>query len=255
MEFSPEILALLVGVAFLAGYIDTIAGGGGLLVIPALLAAGVPPAAALATNKLQASGGSLTASLYFIRRGLISPRRIGPAVAFAFIGALSGGWLLLQVDANLLKRVVPFLLVGVAIFLLVSPSLGKEQRPQRLSVAAFAVTAALGIGFYDGFLGPGTGMLLALAGVGLLGLNLVDATANAKVLNFASNIAALLLFSLLGEVLWLLGSLMLVGQVLGGYLGARTALKGGQKLIRWVVIGMCIVMCAKLLVDAFAAVP
>ena len=255
MEFSAEVLVLLVGVAFLAGYIDTIAGGGGLLVIPALLAAGVPPTVALATNKLQASGGSLTASLYFIRKGLISPRRIAPAMAFAFIGAMTGGWLLLQVDANLLRRVVPFLLVGFAVFLLVSPSLGEAQRPQRLSAAAFAATAALGLGFYDGFFGPGTGMLLALAGVGLLGLNLVDATANAKVLNFASNIAALLLFSMLGEVLWLLGSLMLGGQVLGGYLGAKTALRGGQTLIRRVVIAMCIALCAKLLFDTFAAAP
>lgn len=252
MEFSPEVLALLVGVAFLAGYVDSIAGGGGLLVIPALLAAGVPPVAALATNKLQASGGSLAASLYFVRKGRISPRRIGPAMAFAFVGALAGGWLLLQVDANLLRRGVPILLVGVAVFLLVSPSLGVERQPQRQSLAAFAATAALGLGFYDGFFGPGTGMLLALAGVGLLGLNLVDATAHAKVLNFASNSAALLLFSFLGEVLWLLGGLMLVGQVLGGYLGAKTALKGGQTLIRWTVIAMCIAMCTKLLFDALS---
>lgn len=254
MDFSPEVLLLLVGVAFLAGYIDSIAGGGGLLVLPALLAAGVPPAAALATNKLQASGGSLTASLYFIRKGLISPRQIGPAILFAFLGAMTGGWLLLQVDPGLLKRAVPILLLGVAVFFLVSPSFG-ERQPQRLSLAAFSATAALGIGFYDGFFGPGTGMLLALAGVGLLGLNLVDATANAKVLNFASNLAALLLFAMLGEVLWVLGGMMLVGQVLGGYLGARTALKGGQKLIRWVVIAMCVALCAKLLFDVFATGP
>src|SRR5688572_13168519 len=187
MEFSAEVLVLLVGVAFLAGYIDTIAGGGGLLVVPALLAAGVPPAAALATNKLQASGGSLTASLYFIRKGLISPRRVALATGFAFVGAASGGWLVLQIDASILKRVVPVLLVGIALFFLVSPSLGEARQPQRLSLAAFAMTAALALGFYDGFFGPGTGMLLALAGVGLLGLNLVDATAHAKVLNFASN--------------------------------------------------------------------
>lgn len=252
MELSLQILILLFAVACLAGYIDTIAGGGGLIVIPTLLAVGIPPAMALATNKLQSTGGSLTASLYFIRRGLISPRAIAPAAAMAFVGSVIGGWAVLQTDPSMLKRLIPILLIAVALIFLLSPSLGETTRPQRLSMAAFAGTAALAMGFYDGFFGPGTGMLLALACVNLLGLNLVSATAHAKVLNFSSNVAALLYFAVQGEIYWAAGLLMLVGQVIGGYLGARTTLRGGQKLIRRLIIAMCLAMSGKLLFGVFS---
>ena len=249
MEFSVEIIGLLFFVALVAGFIDAIAGGGGLITIPALLMTGMSPALALGTNKLQACGGSFSASLYFIRQGAVNIRAVWLLLLMTFIGATLGTILIQQVDASIVKKILPFLIFAIGVYFLVTPKLGDEDRQQRLSYAMFAFSAGFGIGFYDGFFGPGTGSLLSLACVTLLGFNLAKATAHAKVLNFTSNIASLIFFLIGGQIMWSVGLAMMAGQFIGANLGAKMVLSKGKTLIRPMVVVMSFIMTAKMAYD------
>ncbi len=247
MEFSLEILALLFAVAFIAGAIDTIAGGGGLLTIPALLSVGVPPAVALATNKLQGTFGSFTASYYFIKKGMIDKSHIKLMIFMSFIGSVLGGYLVLQIDQSILSKIIPVLLILMGFYFLFSPKVGEIDKEKRISVISFSFSAVFIIGFYDGFFGPGTGSFFAIAFVALLGYNLTRATAHSKILNFTSNISALGFFMIFGEIYWLVGLVMGIGQVLGALVGAKLVLKNGQKLIRPVIVIISFAISIKLL--------
>ena len=249
MEFSVEIIGLLFFVALVAGFIDAIAGGGGLITIPALLMTGMPPALALGTNKLQACGGSFSASLYFIRQGAVNVRAVWLLLLMTFIGATLGTILIQQVDASIVKKILPFLIFAIGVYFLLTPKLGDEDRQQRLSYVMFAFTAGFGIGFYDGFFGPGTGSFLSLACVTLLGFNLAKATAHAKVLNFTSNIASLIFFLIGGQIMWVVGLAMMAGQFIGANLGAKMVLSKGKTLIRPMVVVMSFIMTAKMAYD------
>ncbi|EJE8879307.1 sulfite exporter TauE/SafE family protein [Salmonella enterica] len=219
---SPLLLVVLFFVAVLAGFIDSIAGGGGLLTIPALMAAGMSPANALATNKLQACGGSLSSSLYFIRRKVV----------------------------NLAEQKLNILMTFIGLYFLLMPKLGEEDRQRRLYGLPFALIAGGCVGFYDGFFGPAAGSFYALAFVTLCGYNLAKSTAHAKVLNATSNVGGLLLFIIGGKVIWATGFVMLVGQFLGARMGARLVLSKGQKLIRPMIVIVSAVMSARLLYDS-----
>ena len=247
LQLSIEIMTLLFAVAILAGFIDAIAGGGGLLTIPALLWVGLPPAIALATNKLQACGGSFFASVYFIRKGLVSIKQMKLAIGCAFIGSAFGTIAVQSIDASILQLVLPFLILAIGGYFLFSKQVGDEDRQQLLGTTAFAFTAALTVGFYDGFFGPGTGSFFALAFVSLAGYGLAKATAHAKVLNFATNISSLLFFALGGKVFWSLGLIMLLGQAIGATLGSRLVLSKGVTIIKPLIVTMSIVMSIKLL--------
>lgn len=249
MEISVELLAILFSVALVAGFIDAIAGGGGLITIPALLMTGMSPALALGTNKLQACGGSFSASLYFIRKRAVNLSEVWLLIVLTFIGSVIGTLLLQQVDSSIIRKVLPFLMLAIGLYFLFTPKLGEEDRQQRFSFVGFAFTAAALIGFYDGFFGPGTGSLFSLAFVTLLGFNLAKATAHAKVLNFTSNIASLMLFLIGGQVLWSVGLAMMAGQIIGGNLGAKMVLTKGKSLIRPMVVIMSFIMTAKMVYD------
>ena len=249
MEYSVQIIGLLFFVALVAGFIDAIAGGGGLITIPALLMTGMPPALALGTNKLQACGGSFSASLYFIRQGAVNVRAVWLLLVMTFIGATLGTILIQQVDASIVKKILPFLIFAIGVYFLLTPKLGDEDRQQRLSYVMFAFTAGFGIGFYDGFFGPGTGSFLSLACVTLLGFNLAKATAHAKVLNFTSNIASLIFFLIGGQIMWSVGLAMMAGQFIGANLGAKMVLSKGKTLIRPMVVVMSFIMTAKMAYD------
>lgn len=246
---GPEMLGILFAVALLAGFIDSIAGGGGLLTVPALLAVGVPPAQALATNKLQSVGGSFSASLYFVRRGAVKLSEQKLTILLTFIGAMTGAIMVQHMRADLLRQILPLLVVGIGLYFLLTPRLGEEERAQRLTGLAFGLAAGGCVGFYDGFFGPGAGSFYALTYVTLSGFTLAKATAHAKVLNFTSNAGGLLLFILGGKVIWGIGLVMLVGQVLGARLGAHMVLTRGQKLIRPMIVLVSLVMSGKLLYD------
>ena len=247
---SPLLLVVLFFVAMLAGFIDALAGGGGLLTVPALLAAGMSPAQALATNKLQACGGSLSASLYFIRRQVVSLADQKLNILMTFIGSTSGALLVQHVQSDVLRQILPVLVICIGLYFLLMPKLGEEDRQRRLYGLPFALIAGGCVGFYDGFFGPGAGSFYALAFVTLAGFNLAKSTAHAKVLNATSNVGGLLLFIIGGKVIWATGFVMMAGQFLGARAGSRLVLSKGQKLIRPMIVIVSAVMSAKLLYDS-----
>ncbi|MGX3066035.1 TSUP family transporter [Ursidibacter arcticus] len=249
MELTFDVLALLFTAALVAGTIDAIAGGGGLITIPALLAVGVPPAMALGTNKLQACGGSFSASLYFIRQKAVEVKQIRLLILLTFVGASLGAIFVQMLDVEQLKTILPFLVFIIGGYFLFSPSLGDEDRKQRISYPLFAFTAALGVGFYDGMFGPATGSFFTLAFVLLLGFNLTKGVAHAKILNFTSNFASLIFFILGGAILWKVGFVMLVGQFIGGNIGARMVVTKGKHIIRPLIVTMSFIMVCKMLWD------
>lgn len=249
MELSFDVLAMLFTIATIAGFIDAIAGGGGLLTIPALLSAGIPPTMALGTNKLQACGGSFSASLYFVRQKAVNLRQISLLILLTFIGAACGTIFVQMIDVNSLKMLLPFLVLIIGIYFLFSPTVGNEDRKQRISFPLFAFSAAAGIGFYDGMFGPATGSFFTLAFILLLGFNLPKAVAHAKVLNFTSNFASLIFFMLGGAILWKIGFIMMVGQFIGGTLGARMVVTKGKKLVRPMLVTMSFLMVIKMLYE------
>jgi len=248
LEVGLEVIAALMAVAFVAGVIDAMAGGGGLLTIPALMAAGVPPVAAIATNKLQSSFGTASAVYAFARKGRINFRRfLWPAVA-AFIGSAFGAWVLQRLDPSFLEGFIPILLLLMVVYFLVAPKASEEDRHSRLGMASLILIVAV-IGFYDGFFGPGTGSFLTTVLVALFGMGLVSATAHTKLLNLASNVAALITLVIGGQVLWAIGLAMAVASVAGGQVGARLAMRVGGKMIRPVLVVMALLLIAKLLSD------
>jgi len=249
MDFALNILLLLFVVALLAGWVDAVAGGGGLITIPVLLLVGIPPASAIATNKLQGSFGTFTATLYFIRQRTVSLRDNAFAFITVCVGSIFGGWVLTQVNASYLQYLVPVLLIATGLYFLLFASNLDEAREARMQASTFNTTVAPGIGFYDGFFGPGAGSFLATAFVTLRGMPIRQATAHAKLLNFAGNLSALVYFVLFGNIVWLAGIAMIGGQILGAYIGARVAFQAGARIIRPITILVCFVMSVRVLWD------
>ena len=249
MEFGMDILGLLFAVAFVAAFIDAIAGGGGLITIPALLMAGMPPAMALGTNKLQAFGGSLSASLYFLRKKAVNLREFGFILFMIFIGSVIGTLLIQSIDSSLVKKGLPFLILAIGLYFLFTPQLGENDKKQRLSYPIFALSLGITLGFYDGFFGPGTGSLMNLACVLLLGFNLTKATAHAKVMNLTSNIASVIFFLIGGHIVWTVGFVMMAGSLIGANLGAKMVMSKGKRLIRPMVVAMSFIMTVKMAYD------
>ncbi|WPL18822.1 Sulfite exporter TauE/SafE [Thiorhodovibrio winogradskyi] len=243
-----DVAPLLVALALVSGAIDAIAGGGGLLTIPALLWVGLPPVVALATNKAQAVFGSFAATAHFARQGMIKPLQAWRAVLATFIGAGVGALLVQHLASDLLEQLIPLLLIGFALYFGLSPRAADIDSRQRLGATSFALLIGFGVGFYDGFFGPGTGTFFAAGYVALLGYHLRRATAHAKLLNFTSNLAALLVFAAGGHVIWALGLLMAGGQLLGGWFGAHLVLRHGARLVRPVLVAVSLVISIKLLI-------
>jgi uncharacterized membrane protein YfcA len=244
-------IGLLFATGLVAGFVDTLAGGGGLLTLPVLLNLCPDPKFALGTNKLQAAFGSTSATVHFARAGALSARDCLRACLLTFLGALAGSILVQQLDSHRLKQIVPLLLLAVAVFVWLRPQLGEKDIHPRVSRVKFDFVFALGIGFYDGLLGPGTGTFLALAFMLGLGFNLAKATANAKALNCASNLASLLVFLLVQKVWFAAGIAMGCGQWLGARLGSRMVLTRGTKFIRPVFLTMVVLLTLKMIWDVW----
>lgn len=244
MEFELS-LWMLLGLclaAFAAGYLDTLVGGGGLITIPALLMAGVPPLAALGTNKLQAVTGSGTASILMFRSGRVSFRDVRWLMLVAFLGSVVGTVLVQFFSTELLEIIIPLVIILIAGYFIASPNQASISREAKVSSTTYRAAVVPSIGFYDGMFGPGTGSFFVLAGVSLRGQEIVSATAVAKTLNFATNLASLLVFIAYGQLVWLIGIVMMLGQISGATLGARTLLTIKPELLRFLVIAMCLVM-------------
>lgn len=244
---DPMVLLALAGVGMLAGFVDAIAGGGGMIALPALLSAGLPPVAALATNKLQGSVGTAMAALTFWRRGFVSLRALLPAMLLTFAGSLSGALVVKQLDVSVLDVAVPVALIGIALYFLFAPNLSDVDKTARLPFQRFVPVLGFAIGFYDGIFGPGTGSFFTIGFVMLFGLGMTRASGNTKVLNLVSNLAALVIFIFSGDVVWPVGIAMAAGQVLGGYIGARTGIRFGAKVIRPLVVLVSIALALRLL--------
>ncbi len=215
--------------------------------MPALLWAGLSPAQTLATNKLQSSFGSFSASYQFVAGGRVDLKAFAFPIACTFAGGTLGALSVQRLDPGFLGEVLPVLLLLIAGYFLLSPRAGDLDAHQRLGLPAFALTVGFGIGFYDGFFGPGTGSFFSVAFVSLLGYNLTKATAHTKVLNFTSNLSALFMFLLGGQVVWTLGLVMAGGQFLGARLGSRLVLRSGARLVRPLLVTMSLAITAKLL--------
>jgi uncharacterized membrane protein YfcA len=232
-----------------AGVVDAIGGGGGLVTVPALLAAGLPAPQALGTNKGQSVFGSGAALWRYARAGLVDGKVARVTFPAGLAGSLCGAALVLLVPPAALRPVVLALLVVVAAVLAFRPEAlapRTERRPRHPAVAA---AIALAIGAYDGFFGPGTGTFLIFAFVLFFGGEVRKASADAKVVNFASNLAAVALFAARGTVVWPVALPMAAGQFLGGLAGAHLAVRGGDRLVRRVVLAVVVALVAKLGLD------
>ena len=234
-----------------AGFVDSIAGGGGLITVPVLLSTGLSPQDALGTNKLQATFGSGSAAFHFAHAGLVKLNHCVHGIIFTAIGAGAGTLLVQLVRPTLLKLVIPWLLIALAIYLLVKPNLGSAQREARMAGNPFHLTFGLLIGFYDGFFGPGTGTFWAMAYMMFLGYELTQATAHTKIMNFTSNIISLIVFAAAHHVLVIPGVVMGLGQMLGARLGSRAVIKRGANFIRPIFLTVVIAIASKLLWDYF----
>jgi len=227
----PIIIILFAG-GFMAGFVDSIAGGGGIISLPVLLSVGLPPHFALGTNKFQSSFGSLTASITYLRAGLVKVNELIWGILFTAIGAAAGTLAIQQLSQTLLQYLIPVLLLVVFLIMLFSKNLGFKDQREKIKPGLFYLIFGLIIGFYDGFFGPGTGNFWMLAFVFFLGFNLKKATAHTKWVNFTSNIIALIFFAIGGKIMVIPGLIMAAGQLSGAFLGSKLVLRSGVKFIR-----------------------
>lgn len=244
-DFSIELLSLLFLVAVLAGLLDTLAGGGGLISLPALILSGVPPLAALGTNKLQGSMGTATATYIMLKNKKIHWHNVKHIMLTAFIGAIIGTIAVQFINTDVLTFVIPVVLLFIAIYFLISPKIAQKKEKSKLTESQYKNTVVPFIGFYDGMFGPGTGSFFALSGVSCQGQDLITSTAIAKALNFSTNIASLIVFVIAGQIVWAIGILMIFGQILGAWLGSHLLFKINPTHLRRVVVLMCCCMLIK----------
>jgi uncharacterized protein len=249
VDIELTVVAILALVGFVAGFIDSIAGGGGLLALPSLLLAGLDPISALATNKLQGSFGTGSASYTFWKKGKLDLAANIPSVIMVFFGACLGVLAVAYTPQRLLSGLMPVLLIVIALYFALFPRVQEQGLRPRLPRAAFAFAIAPLIGFYDGVFGPGTGSFFMLVLVSLFGVGLIEATGRTKLLNFASNIASLLVFVIGGKIVWTIGLTMGISQFFGAQLGAQLAIRNGAAIIRPLLVTVCIGMAVKLLLD------
>ncbi len=250
-NLPPWAFPILFVTGLVAGFVDSIAGGGGLLALPVLLSFGLPPQLALGTNKLQATCGSGSAAWHYAQYKIVSLRECGLGVCCTVVGAIAGTLLVQRLDAAFLKHIIPVLLLAIAACVLFKPQLGAEDVRPRVTPKLFYPVAGFLLGFYDGFLGPGTGTFWTMALMLGLGFNLTKATGYTKVMNFASNLASLAFFALGRDILYSAGLVMGVGQLLGARIGSRLVVARGAKFIRPVFLTMVLALTLKLLLDTF----
>ncbi|KUJ70717.1 hypothetical protein ACZ90_01660 [Streptomyces albus subsp. albus] len=257
-DISLTTVVLLCLAAAAAGWIDAVVGGGGLLQLPALLVGvpDLPPAYILGTNKAVSVVGTSAAAVTYTSKGLVDIRaaiRIGLAAAG---GSLVGAFFAAGIDSAVLRPLIMAVLLAVLAFVLLRPAFGTAPALGPLTrgrVIAGILIAGLGIGFYDGLIGPGTGTFLVIALVATLRMNLVTASATAKVVNVCTNLGALVTFAYQGQVLWRLAALMAVFNFAGGTIGARMALKKGSGFVRAVLVVVVVSLVCKLAYDQWLA--
>jgi uncharacterized protein len=246
---GPEVLLYGLPLAFLAGFIDAVAGGGGTITLPTLFLMGLSPAQAVATNKLLAIFGSGSATLQFGRAGHIEWALIWRLIPLALVGSALGAWLVHFVDPNVFRTLVAVVILGVGVLVIANKRFGLEDRYPGLTrrVLAATVPGAFVIGLYDGLLGPGTGTFLLFL-FALQGFNLVRASGNSKAVNFATNVGAFVFFLLGGQMVYWIGLPMGVANAAGAYVGARMAMLRGSAFVKWMYGLIVLLVVARLLI-------
>jgi uncharacterized protein len=243
MEITLLALCALMIVSFAAGLIDSIAGGGGLLMLPSLLISGVPAQYALGTNKFTVNFGTGAAVINFARKKKIMLKIGVYGIVFALIGGFIGSRTILLFDQDIVGKLIIFLLPIAAIATLWPRKQAKNKGKIEWKDVRFKVPViCLIVGFYDGFFGPGTGSFLAIAFYAIIGLGLIEATANAKIINFATNLGALISFMIAGKVMYLLGLPLAAANIAGNFIGSRLAIKKGEKIIKPFLIIVLIIL-------------
>lgn len=250
--FDTTILTLA---SLFAGFVDAIVGGGGLVLVPALFGVypGAAPATLFGTNKGAAVWGTGWATLQYARRVQLPWDALLPASAAALVGSFIGAWTVTVIEPTGLRRALPFILLAVLIYTLARKDLGRAHAPRHRGRAQALLASAIGavIGFYDGFFGPGTGSFFVFLFVRVLGFDFLHASASAKLLNTATNVAALVLFASKGHVWWHLAGAMAVANVVGSLLGTRLALRHGAGFVRGVFVCVVTALIAKSAWDGY----
>lgn len=248
-EFLDSLTLLLTLAAFVAGIIDSIAGGGGMITVPALLLAGIPPVEALGTNKLQSLFGSSSATIAYASKGLVNIRENWTDALASTIGSVFGALLATILPVEIMRAVLPLLLLAIALYFALKPNVGDLDRTRRVGPFLFGVTIVPLIGFYDGLFGPGTGSFFMLAFVALAGYGVLKATAHTKLLNFASNVGGFAAFAAVGVINWKVGIFMGVAQFIGAQIGAQLAMRIGARVIKPLLIVVSLALAVRLLLD------
>ena len=243
-NYTLEVLGFLFVIGILAGFLDTLAGGGGLLAIPALMMSGMPPILVLGTNKLQASFGIGVATLLLFKKKKFDWQEIKILVRATFIGSAIGAVIVQFIDTEVLSFVIPVVLGFIALYFIISPEVKSKRESHGVQRNYQNVILPI-IGGYDGMFGPGTGSFYVLTGVAFKRLDLIKSSIVAKPLNLASNVASLIVFLSFGHVVWMVGFLMMGGQVIGASLGAHYLVRVNPKVIRLLVVVMSLTMLAR----------
>ncbi len=251
MSITTIIILCIVG--FAAAFLDSIAGGGGILTVPALMAAGLPPHLTLGTNKFSATNASFTSTLTFLKSKKIHLPLIKYILPFSFLGAALGVNTVLKINEKYLQIIILVLLVFVALNTLFNKDVGTENNFQGLTRKTIVLGCIVGfsVGFYDGFFGPGTGSILLYAFIRIFKFDFTIGTANARILNFTSNVTSLILFAYYGRIVYAVGIPMALSMIFGAYLGTKTAIKHGGKIIKPIFVTMSLGIVVKLLIDTF----
>lgn len=248
-EITMWTLIFCVVAAFIAGFVDAVAGGGGLIQLPVLLWSFpvAPLASVLGTNKAVSVVGTSAAAATYRQKIGINTQILIPMLVTAFAGSVLGAILATRVEREWFEPIMLAVLIGVGFFTVLRPEFGNTQLQVRSPSPILAPLLGLGIGFYDGLIGPGTGMFLVFGLVSLLRNSFLSASALAKFVNIATNLAALVIFIPGGHVMWLVAALMAPANLLGGFIGARTALNRGSAFVRIIFLVMLGVLIARLL--------
>ncbi len=252
MELDLFTCIILVFFGLISSFINATVGGGGLISLPALLSLGLPPSTAIATNKLAATMGNLTSTLTFFKAGKVDVKLMGPIVPFVFAFSMLGAFTVHLLDSEILKPLIIIMLVVVLVYTLLNKNWGsvEDRKTINWKTGTLFFGGLILLGFYDGFFGPGTGSFMIFAFL-LMGFDFLQAAGNAKLLNFTSNISALIMFIFLGEVLFLYGIIMGISMMIGAFIGTKFALKRGTTFVRILFIVMTVVLIAKNTYDYF----
>jgi hypothetical protein len=253
-SFVAVKIALICCAGFIAALVDSIAGGGGLISVPALLAAGVPSHIALGTNKFCSTPAAFSSALEFKKSGKTKMGLLKYLVPFTLIGAAIGSNAVLNINETVLRSIVLVLILFVGLYTVFSKSIGAENRFSGLTSRniCLGILLAFALGFYDGFFGPGTGSLLLFGFIKIFGFDFVNAAGNAKALNFVSNIAALAIFAVHGQIDFLIAVPMALSMVLGARVGTSLAISRGPKLIKPIFVSMTLAVGAKIALQVLA---